>query len=331
MKKTLVILVCLALAILFACPALAQNKVLAETDSISWTYDQNGSLVGTIMKTDGVPAEIPAHIAGQLVEGKIPEYIRIFEEKKISKVFSFPVKVSIIQERAKITYSKADGWKVVNLPLVIKESKENYYFLSILYVILPAVFCIFLITLFHFSNGRFPESKPVCRWHEQDEVIYFTLPLTDGTTGEEWIKRLEGKGFRIGDYAKSILCSPDFKPTNGVKSEIAVLKGMLFEDNDRITKNIRAEADKRKLIKPNTEVACLIRENFSDKEIKAMGFTWIIVMHEPTKDSDGDPYLLDVDRDDDGYWLRACCRKPNYGWSRDDGFAFVVSQVGVQN
>ena len=170
----------------------------------------------------------------------------------------------------------------------------------------------------------------VLKWREQDGVIYFSV-TSDGKTGEEWIKHLEDKGFRIGDYAKSMLRSKDFKPTKGVTYEIAVLKGTLFEDNDRITSKIRAEADKRKLTKPNAEVACLIREMFSDKELEAMGLWWIVAMHEPIKDSDGDPRLLLADRSDDGRRLFACYGSPGHGWSRGNGFAFVVSQVGPQN
>ena len=179
-----------------------------------------------------------------------------------------------------------------------------------------------------FLSGELSVSKPACRWHEQDGVIYFSV-TSDGTTGEAWIKRLEDKGFRIGDYAKSLLRSPNFKPTKGVTYEIAILKGMIFEDNGRITKKIRSEADKRKLTKPNAEVACLIRENFSDEEIEAMGLWWIVIMHEPIKDSDGGADLLGVSRRDDGCWLSACCVGPGSRWGRGSGVAFVVSQVGA--
>jgi hypothetical protein len=181
-----------------------------------------------------------------------------------------------------------------------------------------------------FLQGKLSVSEPTRNWREQDGVIYLSV-TSDGTTGPQWIERLEGKGFRIGDYAKRVLRLPDFKPTSGVTTEIAILKGMLFEDNDRITKKIRAEADKRKLTKPNAEVACLIRENFSDEEIEAMGLWWIVAMHEPIKGSGGDPYLLGADRDGGGRWLSACYDGPDDGWSRGLGFAFVVSQVGPQN
>lgn len=167
-------------------------------------------------------------------------------------------------------------------------------------------------------------------WREEDGVIYFSV-TSDGTTGEDWITRLESKGFRVGDYAKQVLRSPAFKPTSGVTTEVALLKGLLFEDNDRITSKIRTEADKRKLTEPNAEVACLIRENFSDKEIEAMGLIWIVAMHEPIEDSDGDPALLGAGRGGDGPWLYAFHGRPDRKWHRGNGFAFVVSQVGPQH
>jgi len=148
-----------------------------------------------------------------------------------------------------------------------------------------------------------------------------------GTTGGQWIKRLKKKGFRVSSYAESLLFSPDFKPTKGVTTEIAILKGMLFEDSDRITKKICDDADRRKLRKPNPEVACLIRETFSDEEIKAMGLWWITVMCEPIKDSAGDPHLLNAHRDGHGRWLDADYDSPDRRWNREGGFAFAVSHV----
>jgi hypothetical protein len=180
-----------------------------------------------------------------------------------------------------------------------------------------------------FLRGELSVSEPTRNWREEDGVIYFSV-TSDGTTGPQWIERLEGKGFRIGDYAKSVLRNEDFKPTSGVTTEVAVLKGMLFEDNKRITKNIRTEAANRTLETPNAEIACLIREKFTDEEIKAMGLTWIVAMHEPIKDSDGGPVLLSADRNDGGCWLGADDDEPGSRWNRESGFAFAVSQVGTQ-
>lgn len=177
-----------------------------------------------------------------------------------------------------------------------------------------------------FLRGETTVSTPNRLWHEHAGVIYFSV-TSDGTTGAQWIERLEAKGFQLSSYAKSVLLSEHFKPTSGVTTEIAVLKGDLFEDNKRTTKNIRAEADRRKFTKPNAEVACLIREMFSDEEIQAMGLWAIVAMHEPIEDSDGDPSLLGADRDGVGLLLGTCYGRPDGRWRRGDGFAFVASQV----
>lgn len=177
-----------------------------------------------------------------------------------------------------------------------------------------------------FLRGDLTVSEPTRSWREEGGVIYFSV-TSDGTTGEAWIKRLEDKCFRVDDYAKQVLRSPDFKPTNGATTEVAVLKGMLFEDNDRIKKKICAEADKRKLSKPNAEIACLIREKFTDKEIEQMGLWYIVAMHEPINDSDGDPSLLCASRDCGGQWLFADYAEPGGSWYSRGGFAFAVPQA----
>ncbi len=181
------------------------------------------------------------------------------------------------------------------------------------------------------NSGEWIFSEVTRSWHEQDGVIDLGTVTSDGTTGPEWIKRLEKKGFRVSDWAKSVLKSKDFKPTNGVTSHIVVLKGKLWKDSDRITSNIRAEADRRKFEKPNAEVACLIREKFTDEEIEAMGLWWIVAMHEPIKDSAGVPSLLHARRRDGGLWLNAAYDVPGRGWDDDHGFAFVAPQVSTQD
>lgn len=170
---------------------------------------------------------------------------------------------------------------------------------------------------------------PEHQWREENGVLYFSV-TSDGATGEEWISRLEGKGFRVKDSAKSILRSSNFQPTSGKTTEVVVLKGMLFSDNERITKNIRAKAKSgeftgRNLSDPNAELACLIREKFSDEEIEAMGLWAIVAMHEPIQDSGGRPVLLSAGRGVGGRWLGAYWGGPGSGWSRGCGFAFSLA------
>ncbi len=168
-------------------------------------------------------------------------------------------------------------------------------------------------------------------WREEDGVILFSVE-SDGTTGPDWIPRLEKRGYRLSAYAKQLLLSPDFKPTSGIVTQVAVLKGAFFRDEDRITKKIRSEADKRKLAKPNAELACLIRENFTDKEIEEMGLLDIVAMHEPINDSGGGLNLLCANRSEDGRRLDAYEDRPGFRWYRGDGFAFaVLQQVSSQS
>lgn len=170
-----------------------------------------------------------------------------------------------------------------------------------------------------------PEAKSERAWRKENGIIYLSV-TSDGTTGPEWINRLVQKGFPLlSPQAKYLLCSSDFKPTSGVTIEIAILPGTLWNYNERITRVIRAEAAARKLLSPNAETACLIREMFSDEEMEAMWPRRIVTMHEPIKDSNGGPFLLGANCDGCGRWLLAYYGHPACWWSRDDGFAFAVS------
>ena len=159
------------------------------------------------------------------------------------------------------------------------------------------------------------------KWHEENGVIYFSV-TSNGTTGEQWINRLENNGFLVEDGAKSALRSINFKLTSGITYEVAVLKGEIFEDNARSTSRVLEKADKHKLTRPNAEIGCLIREKFSDKELEAMGLRWIVAMHAPIMDSRGVPRLFAVSPH---FASEFRVRPDGRGnWYRSDGFAFVV-------
>lgn len=178
----------------------------------------------------------------------------------------------------------------------------------------------------HEAALRFLLDKPANRWREEGGVIYFTI-TSDGTDGEAWIDRLEKIGCCVGDHAKNVLCSKDFKPTNGVTYEVAVLKGLLFNNDSRITKNIREKASEMKLTTPTAEVSCLIRDNFTNEEFKAMDLKYIVAMHEPINDFDGGPYFLRASSFGSGRWLDVYDDHSNYRWFCEYGFAFVCSQA----
>jgi len=168
-------------------------------------------------------------------------------------------------------------------------------------------------------------SQKVSLWEGQENVIDLGVLTSNGTTGVEWINRLEAKSFKVNDYvAKKVLRSEDFRPTYGVSYHIVVLKGELWKNSDRITKNIHIKAKSIKLEKPNVEVACLIRERFTDEEIKAFGLSALIVMHESIRDPRGDLFL-GVHCYGKGHYLDAIFGDPDSEFDGRDGFVFITS------
>ena len=164
-------------------------------------------------------------------------------------------------------------------------------------------------------------------WIEKDDVIYFYI-ASKGMSGQDWIAHFQSKGYNIPYYAQQILMSNDFKvsPADTIH-HIAVLKGGTFIDSGCgcVTKKIRARAKEMKFSKPNAEIVCLIRDQFSNDDLKAMGLWWIVCMHKPIKDSNGVPSLLGVSHDHDS-WLCAYLDHPEDEWGGQHDFAFSVLQ-----
>ena len=178
------------------------------------------------------------------------------------------------------------------------------------------------------NSGEWVVSKQTHSWREEDGVIYFSV-TSDGTTGEDWITRLE-QGLLRGRLRQAGAPFAGFKPTNGVTTEVAVLKGRLFEDNDRITKKIRAEAYKRKLSsRTPSSLASSVRSSRTRRSKRWVCGTSLPCTN-PSTTPTGDPHLLYARRYDVGRWLNAYYDRPGDRWHRDHGFAFAVSQVSSQ-
>lgn len=149
-----------------------------------------------------------------------------------------------------------------------------------------------------------------------------------GKTGEEWITRLDGKGFRVGDHAKKLLRNAAFTTTTGTVYDLVVIKGEEFTtDADRTNENVRAEAKRRGYLTPPIEVAPLLRESITDKEIEEMGSYALIVMHEPVADVAGGLDLLGVSRYDGGRRLNAYIGYPQEQWFHGFGFVFLAPRT----
>ena len=160
----------------------------------------------------------------------------------------------------------------------------------------------------------------------KDGVIYVAF-VSNGRSGTEWEAHFDCRGIELSLNARKVLNSPKFKTSRaGTAKPVAILKGEMFSDGDRITKNIRAKATELKFNKIDIETECLIRDGLTNKAINSLGLNWIVGMHEPV-DIDGDPYLLTAFASDAVPWLGTRCDCPVHRWRRGDGFAFDASQV----
>lgn len=166
-------------------------------------------------------------------------------------------------------------------------------------------------------------------WTEKGSIIHVTF-ISNGWSGPEWKEHFKKKGVQLSPNALEILDSTEFKASKaGTVRQVALLKGELFNESDRITSKIRAKAAELKLKTLDMEVICLIRDTFSNAEINKMGFLWIVGMHDSVE-IDGALYLLTAVAYGVVPGLEALYDRPDFRWSREGGFAFAVQQVELK-
>lgn len=156
------------------------------------------------------------------------------------------------------------------------------------------------------------------------------LPIitSDGRTGADFIRTMARKRCILSLQASDVLCKKPFDVfvTSGVMYETVVILGSEFSDSERITANVRKEANRRKYVIPPAELAPLLREKLGDEELKAMGLYWLVVMHEPIMDSGGRATQLLLSRDGDRRLTVDFDADSDRGWPREIGFAFLAPE-----
>ena len=179
------------------------------------------------------------------------------------------------------------------------------------------------------NSGELQVSLTKSEWTEKDGVIRFSV-TSDGTTGEQWIERLERKKINLNHRIKKIMRSRYFKQNNNFVYDVVILKGKLFSDEGRTYKNILKEANNRKFSTPPMQLACLIREKFSDKDLNAMGLTWIFVMHKNIENMEFSDLLFNVNSfvpsGLDTYVTPNAISGPGFFPYESSGFAFVSAR-----
>ncbi len=167
-------------------------------------------------------------------------------------------------------------------------------------------------------------------WTEKGNRIYFEV-TTLGLTAEEWITRLKANGHKISNYANQIISNPNYDKNHryepGKTLKVVLIRGTeIKKDSERVNKNLKAIAVKdfgtNSVSELKGELALLIREKFSNKELEEMGLYYIVVLHEPIIDSDGRPNVLNSNRDD-GSYVDASYDSESDSWYGLGAFAFL--------
>lgn len=98
----------------------------------------------------------------------------------------------------------------------------------------------------------------------------------------------------------------------------------ISRDADRTTDALRKRGLEFGYQKPPAGIMPRIRASVSDKQMEEMGIWYIAALHDPIKDSDGNPRVLDSDRNVAGLWLGAHWARPGAQWDACGAFAFLV-------
>ena len=120
------------------------------------------------------------------------------------------------------------------------------------------------------------------KWFERNGIVYVSL-TSDGTSGSDWIKRLEAKGLKIDRSLKEDLEADSFKPTSGIERIVAIVRGIHFNDDDHPSplEAFRAKdteifdfdiSQNYKVLTLGLQTICLLLDRWSADDLQEMLF-----------------------------------------------------------
>lgn len=148
-----------------------------------------------------------------------------------------------------------------------------------------------------------------------------------GLSGKDWITRLGKADYRISSYAKDLILTDDFEKARtkkGKKFSIVFVKVADLGKTSVTTQELKDYAKRKGYELPTPEIALLLRETLTDEAIEEMGIWYVAALHDPIKDSDGDPRVLRVRRGGGGRWVNAGWGGPGGLWDGLGAFAFLL-------
>lgn len=168
---------------------------------------------------------------------------------------------------------------------------------------------------------------------ERNEHGHIVLTITGlDLTGRQEIRRLKDAGFRVSNSMELCLTSEKYggydkhRLVAAQQYKIALMPTKeIIRDAGRTTDGLREHAaENYGYTKPLAGIAPRIFELLSGKLMEEMGFSYIIILHNPIKDDAGDPGVLNATRWHDGLWLCANWVYPVRRWDGCGAFAFLA-------
>jgi hypothetical protein len=143
-----------------------------------------------------------------------------------------------------------------------------------------------------------------------------------GRTAKQLESSLASEGFRIGDWARSMLRSRDFTtlPEEQTLNLVRVKVADLGLAGNPTTDQIYAKANDLGLDLCPAEVGPQLRLAYKDQPMDE----WLYVGMKQITDSDGNPDVFGLGRDDDGLWLHDDWASPDGTWGPRSEFVFSL-------
>lgn len=132
--------------------------------------------------------------------------------------------------------------------------------------------------------------QALSEWNGKDGITCVDV-VSDGTDGYAWEKWFDESGLRLSSWSRGVLRSPDFVPTFGISTRIAIVGRKLLrlphyigqKGESRLTLYgvTKIATERLGLLAPQMEIACLLRRAVSRAGMESMDCSEILVMHEP--------------------------------------------------
>jgi hypothetical protein len=168
--------------------------------------------------------------------------------------------------------------------------------------------------------------------YKHDGVWYATV-TSNGWLGSQWFSWFVKQEIFIPLDVHDFLLSPNFKPTEGVTTKLAIVSGKYYPGgvSHDTCPDMEREIDRLKLAPVNPEVACLLCMAFSIGEFQDVGFEHWFVMHAPMRsDVDGGPARLMVTdpQASKNYGLSLRTARGNLaGWNDEAGYVYACDPL----